>query len=516
MLAPTNLPSGHGLKQVCVESIASRHSDLNRLGKQIDRTPRYGSIIPELVFQPFFDILQGRMLAFFRYLALASHNKGHAVLARFSSAKQPILTTNFDVLIEAAGGAGVLHLHGDVDHEQELVFRINQVGKQLAPILRRKLLASIRDRTVYVLGYSGADRDIVSLLRESRCRRFVWFIHPKTRKNAPALLEALKLRQSCQFVVVDLNVLFRDLARTFGVTTGAGRNLTSERKRYIANWSRSIRTGEAWACLSRLLLLLERYEQARAVLMHGMRYQNRQLRSSWFLNEAANAMKLAGRFDEAQQLAKRALAHNRRPIDYPLRGGSLNIIGLSQLEQRHPQPKAALRELKKALDTVSGKAHSSSDRLLRGKLQAFSARLYNNMGLAEDQLNHWAAAIPLYKRSVRIKRKLGDLPGIAVTAANLCLAYYKRKQFANAARWKREALDIITRYEREFDRAYLLRRLGEISCDQGRTSKGVSLMREALRIYENNPDLAFGVQLTRDEIQSVLRSSKRSAAAARK
>jgi hypothetical protein len=89
---------------------------------------------------------------------------------------------------------------------------------------------------------------------------------------------------------------------------------------------------------------------------------------------------------------------------------------------------------------------------------------------------------------------------MAKTAGNLCCLDYASRQFRTAQYWKRKAFEIVDRYDLAFDRAYIFRRLGEMSCEQGRKGNGLRYLRTALSLYSENPDLHFGVRLTKKSI----------------
>src|SRR5207245_1188396 len=114
--------------------------------------------------------------------------------------------------------------------------------------------------------------------------------------------------------------------------TGRSREQTRLRAEVLTEWSAGITRAEAWASIGRVLLVLEQYQVSKEVLIAGIRHADGDLRACWFLNEAANVMKLAGRFDETLRYARRALKTNSEPVDWALRAGSLNLMGLSHLE----------------------------------------------------------------------------------------------------------------------------------------------------------------------------------------
>jgi len=139
-------------------------------------------------------------------------------------------------------------------------------------------------------------------------------------------------------------------------------------------------------------------------------------------------------------------------------------------------------------------------RLTEDGMQRFLSRLYNNIGLAYANVGKFQLARSYYLRSLGIKRVRGDLVGMAKTAGNLCCLSYGKKQYKAAHYWKRKAFEIVDRYDLASDRAYIFRRLGEMSCEQGRRKSGLKYLRTALGLYSSNPDLKFGVELTKKSI----------------
>lgn len=301
---------------------------------------------------------------------------------------------------------------------------------------------------------------------------------------------------------VDLQRLFAILARKFGVRiTSAADALAYKRREHVRLWASSLSIAEAWACIGASCQLVEKYDQARAAFLQGYRFADDKLTAAWFLNEAANAMYIAGRFSDCARYAKRAISSDRKHADLGLLAGSFNLMGLTRLENIRPDAAGALEHFRIAQMHAERLLRTSRPiRLTEDGLQRFLSRLYNNIGLAYANAGKPRTARKYYIRSLRIKRKRGDLVGLAKTGENLCCLDYAAKQFGSAHYWKKKALEIIDRYDLVFDRAYIFRRLGEISCEQGRKAQGLRYLETALSIYSGNPDLKFGVRLTKDSI----------------
>ena len=104
--------------------------------------------------------------------------------------RTPVLTTNYDELIEAAGGREhddstneyknlVIKLHGTLSKMDEARFTINHVFAPLDRDLRERTINMLDDRIVVVAGYHGLDEfDINPILFEkSHPREFIWLVH---------------------------------------------------------------------------------------------------------------------------------------------------------------------------------------------------------------------------------------------------------------------------------------------------------------------------------------------------
>lgn len=501
-LRPTSLPSGHALKEMCVKGIAVGNAFLTALGRRIARTPRFRTTTPEVMFQSIFEVLQDRLMPFFEVLRTSSCNAGHRTLAVLnSSLGQPLVTTNFDSLLEFAGAHQVLHLHGTLNNHSQLVFRVNQVGTGLETSISSTFRNLIENRTLYVMGYSGADRDVIEVLRSSSCARVVWFIHPRDRTNVSELHGSLDIPQPCAFVAVDLAFVFRDLARLFKVPSPRGpRSMPPNFRTALKKWNGTILRAEHWACVARILMVTEDYAGACSVFIKGSKYPSGTLREAWFLNEAANAMKIAGKFSLARSLAERAIAQNTHPIDHGAHAGSLNLVGLCFLEEMKSDPRHAIAYFRRARAAALRSLWDEPIGPNKERIQLFIARIDNNIGLAYQHLNQLAKAIRFYKRSVAMKKELGDLIGLARTSSSISITYYEMKNYRCSLYWRKKASKLLKQYDRKFDEAFLLRRLGEVNCEQGRTARGRKLLNHALQIYRGNPDLQFGVKLTEKQI----------------
>lgn len=106
--------------------------------------------------------------------------------------KTPVLTTNYDELIEEAAGWRhddstneynnlMIKLHGTLSEMDKARFTINQVFAPLEGSIRERARNILNDRIVVVAGYQGLDEfDVIPLLfDEVHPRKIIWLVHSK-------------------------------------------------------------------------------------------------------------------------------------------------------------------------------------------------------------------------------------------------------------------------------------------------------------------------------------------------
>ncbi len=104
--------------------------------------------------------------------------------------KNPVLTTNYDELIEEAAGwrqndtnesNNLLKLHGTLSNVEKARFTINQIFAPLEDNLKERTINALNDRIVIVAGYQGLDEfDVIPLLfDEAHPRTIVWLVRSK-------------------------------------------------------------------------------------------------------------------------------------------------------------------------------------------------------------------------------------------------------------------------------------------------------------------------------------------------
>jgi hypothetical protein len=178
MLSPTCLPSGLGLRYLAIDAICDappRRADfafLKRVVRDVGER-----LVPELVFQRLAETLTSRFDSFFEVIDGASPNAAHHLLAGLSTtARVRLATTNFDTSL--GDDRSVVHLHGHLRKRKRMVTQLSQVAKGLPCRLEMESQATFAGRTVFVLGYSGNDQDVMRTLSVAHPREVLCGVDP--------------------------------------------------------------------------------------------------------------------------------------------------------------------------------------------------------------------------------------------------------------------------------------------------------------------------------------------------
>lgn len=498
MLPPSYLPSGLELKRMAIKGVCA-DPKFQHLELIIVSAPAFATLVPEVLFQRFYDCFGERLLSFFEILKSGRSNAAHELLAQLAAEFNiPILTTNFDGLIETCRGLpkGVLHLHGELADPRQMVIRLHQVGKGLSPALLREAGGTLAGRVLCVLGYSGNDEDVRQLLREYRPREILWLVR---NQYDPA-------RNNLQRFFVDFNLSIAQgslshfvsmLAEMKGWRFARHKITTRSPSLVPNNWHDGLTPRERYMALSEALLEVRQYAAAARVALKGGGQCPATERPSWFYVEAAEAYRILANAPQALKQAHHAVRLARRYGDYWDRAAALNALGLAHLEK--PKSNASLsrvylRRAKASL--LQSDSANWSERVI-----GFAARLYNNLGLVEMELGAEKPARVAFSRSLRLKRRIGDLSGEGTTAANMAILNAQHGRKSAATRWRRRAIFLIKRYDQQFRAAYLYRRMGGAYCANGELRRGLAELNEALRISREVLKNKFETKLTLEAIK---------------
>lgn len=502
MLPPTQLPSGPELRDMAVQAVLFRESENSPIWENLlFKNTRYKEMIPELAFESIFAALGEKLFPFFELLRFTRPNHAHAILGHLCAERRiPIMTTNFENLIEqrTPGRGTVVHLHGELSDIPEMMTRISQVGRGLPQRTRDTAVSLLKQRKLYVFGYSGNDRDVISMICSARPKKVIW------------CARSLPLRQSSNIERIgnvhifqaDLNQVFLDVQRRILPrlrTDGAPTNsleIRNQRAAHIRDWSATVNSTERRVFTVKILYDVGEYAGSAKLCRDAVRAKDTTTQFSvpYFLNEAGEAMRHAGRFAAVRRYCLQAIRRQSRPPDRSRLASSLNLMGLMYLEQRVPQLQPALRYFIKTRKLLYRLLRSDSTSI--EKHQIFLAMVENNLGMVYDERGDSFRAAKHHRNSLRLAKRWGDILAECYSQINLSLAYLKGGKRGRSAFWRKQALGNIERYGFAFQKAYLDRQTGELLCKQGLHRTGLPLLKQALDTY-HKLGIPFGVNLTK-------------------
>jgi tetratricopeptide (TPR) repeat protein len=477
--------------------------ELRKFARFAINSRRFPSLILEIVFQTFYECFNEQLFHFFEVLSNLNPNLAHRVLARFSdNFHVPIVTTNFDTLIEQVKVTSkpVVHVHGILTDRKQMIVRIYQVGRGLSKNVGQEAGRFIRGKTLCVLGYSGSDEDIRALFKQYKPKMIFWFV--RSRKDFAIKNIQRSFAEFKNIVSIgDLNRLVRLWATAFNCGNYTAKlKSNAHHKHYSALWRGHLTVADRYAALSRLMIDLEEYHSAAETAQLGYRKCRNSDRASWFLTQASVAQKLLAKTHGAIANAKAASRIARRKNSLFDLAAALRAEGDAHLEGYKSDPRRALSLFRRSEKIIPIALKRSQSQEMSERTRSFASRLYNGIGLASLELSKYGDARRAFMKSLKYKRRAGDLIGSAITSANLARLFYRQKKYATAHKWKCHSMYLFERYDRTFQKAYLLRSFGAIACDQGRVRQGLKLLNETLKIYKALKS-ELGIKLTAELIR---------------
>ncbi|MDB4913081.1 MAG: hypothetical protein JWM95_725 [Gemmatimonadetes bacterium] len=509
MLAPSCQPSGPALKNLAIEAICAPR-EMRTVLNRVRQSPRYRDITPEVLFQRIYACLDRKQfLAFFDVLRFSEPNALHHVLGRATKSRNVhVLTTNFDDLIERADGrpSRITHLHGVLTQPGSMVTRINQVGRGI----NAAVSLAARPTLLCVLGYSGNDDDVLALVRRARPKRVLWLA--RSRKDwAWRNIRRYASEHEVAVAHGNLERLWPLPRRSVQPDSSTSDKQRRGREDAIERWGTLPRLIDRFAIMTEVLFEIEDYKSVVRLSRTAMLHAKGSELAGWFRIQMGEALRIVGRFSEAEKAARQAIRINSRlgdPFDI---AGAYNLLGVILAERPRPDGRRARNATLHALRILDAVELRTCSLHMREALVVFRGRVLNNVGLAEYILGNHLGATTHYGRALQVKRKVGDMLGEAITAGNLSVAYFHAGDAGKAALWKKHAFVLMDKYELRREKGYVLRCTGTIACERGDVTEGQQLLREAIYVYRSVTGLEFEVKRT----SALLRQSNRQYPAAR-
>jgi hypothetical protein len=331
----------------------------------------------------------------------------NAVHQALADARCPIFTTNFDLCFEKAGAANVRHIHGSIARPETLQNQLYRLGKTSRPEATQ-FGRLIKRRVLLVVGYSFRDDDVVQIV-EQHPPKFLMYL--SCDGTVPAPLGSLPC---------EVRVATGSVEQLLRVAPSAARYR-------IPRFSPSPRLPALRHRANAVLRLCRRAELYKAQLsllrdylpkLHGRQ-------KLLAMCEVADAQRLAMRYNEADDLAQRVLAHPaaRMPACKDAVSTALVQRGLVALDRGDTDFGAIEKFFRDGLQVFEELVTVEPPGKYAAENDIWRARIFNNLGLVLVVGGRCRAGVRMYGRSLRLKAKHHERYGIAQTYANLARAH---------------------------------------------------------------------------------------------
>jgi len=498
-IPPSNLPLGNDIKDYLI-SLITANSALTSHRDNILYSPKYKKLIPELIFQPLYETLEAKMYAAFDILDSDAYNHVHEVLAWLEVHKNARLyTTNFDLLIEKSSRAtvDVEHLHGALNEPDEMTIRIYQVGRGIQRKMATQFQSTNKGRTLFVIGYSGNDKDVVTLLNQTAFQQIYWLMRDATDDWTLSNIKKLTHHDTNIFQG-DLKTFFRNAISHYSIpATTVGKKGTATP---LVVKDIGITQVEALRCIQSIYYTIGEYKKALAVC--DIIFRNKKAKftaqdRAWFHQVAADNITCIGiHFRSAVSHINKSIALSKKHRNTLDLAEAYNAIGNTYGQRSKSNAADALNALRLAKRAADSLLKKKLPLLQQDQLYVLLGKIHNNTGLAYDSLGDYHKAIEHYKRSIAYKKKAGNITAIAVTQANISLCYRSLGD-RRYLYWEKKAEEIFSQYGLFYRLGYLFRELGARSKESQRT-EAITYLEQALQVYEGNvPDATFDITLTK-------------------
>jgi tetratricopeptide (TPR) repeat protein len=483
MVGCTRLPSGPDLLRRALEMLVTDA----RLVDQRDRVLEdegISTLVPELVFQRFHDILHDLPSALYDPFRRARHNGVHALLADLASSGAFIATSNFDLGIERAADEKSLrlpdglplHLHGRADDPESLVHTIRAVGRGLTTEIGAYFHTGLVDRHLVVLGYSGNDHEIMEAIVKARPREITWLVRAR---DDWALTNIERWRSALPTVTVAVG----DLAAVDRVEGGA-RTGSPTPGWLIPPPAPSSSLVELEVLLA-VLLQLGRYAQATdaANLADELDGTRENLASIFALRSfsARRSGDLAG----AVAAGKRAL-RLARGGKRALRARASTELALAYLDVEPAKIRVASQLLRRARDLLEQAQHDEQS----GVVDALLASAEHNIGFAAESAGDYERALAHYRRALGMKKQIGDLPYQITSERDVALMLILLGREEESVPHRQRFIDLAKTYADPYELAYFDLALGQHLLRQGKSERAKLPLQRAAEAFEALGDRA--------------------------
>jgi tetratricopeptide (TPR) repeat protein len=486
MIAPTNLPSGTEMLRRATRTLVPD----DRLARcREDTLAKEGipRLVPELVFQRFHDILDELPPLLYNPFRSAVPNGVHQLVAELLARGAFVATTNFDLALEAAAHrsvsdgptARILHLHGRVDDHASLVHTIRAVGRGLPEPIERELGSGVRHRTLYVLGYSGNDREVMHAIGEARPTRVVWIVRAPTGLVMENLAHHSRRLANLSLQVTDLSCVHQVVVQRSGLPAP-----TIEPHRPSAA-APAVPPLVQLELLLAILLQLQDYSAAGAAaeIAEDLPGEDEQRASICCLKSFA--ARRSGDLTGATAIARRAIELAARARS-TVRGRARTELALALLDAEPPPTDCAAELLHEAYALFEATVREDHTELAETLL----ASAKHNLGFLHEMKLDYETALAHYRAALAKKVRLGDLPYQITSERDVALMLILLDRPAEAAPHLSRFHSLATEYADPYELAAFDLSLGMHRLHQRRPEDATGALRRARDAFGRIGDAA--------------------------
>lgn len=510
MVSPSKLPSGNELKDFVIECLFDNYEFASHYEK-IKLNSKFQEIVPEVLFQDLYDILRNNLFLIYKILEKTNPNKIHKILASFSNNYQiRIFTTNFDLLIDPLLNipSSITHLHGRLDKPSDMSILIKQIVRGMSSKFQKEFQEAVIDKNLFILGYSGNDKDIIDLINSSRPKSVFWMMRNIKDEWVLRNLKALN-KSNIQIFQGELNSMFESLSQDFEIEemdnfyTNTTYDLAGTIKTEIQN---KLNEYEKFALLKLVYYRLQEYEFARHVCKIVLdKFDHNSYPYKlwlWFVIHYCDCEIITSEdLSIGHQFMDSAL-NSRQTNKNPFEKGMLNNMkGLFYLDCKIPDLDKAIHFFNKAKSIYLKLLETENDSYLLDDIKDCLGKSYNNFGYSNHLLKRFGKAFKYYSQSLKYKRAIGDMFGQTTTMANIAIAYFELNNTAKYNYWKRKAEAFMEKYNQFYRRGYFKKEIGILLIKKGKIRKGKKYLEEAIDVFNKYVSSALNERI---EIESYL------------
>jgi|GEM_PF-4068309 len=223
--------------------------------------------VPETLFALLARVLGKKGLDPVRVFSLGRPTYAHFAVCQLAhELRCPVVTTNFDMLIERAAlergqTVDLVKVHGSVDRIESIKIAVDQVWKRNADQIARFVAGRLDHRVVFVAGYSGLDSDFFPLLKQAG--QVIWL---QRRPGPPA--DHLVVLASLDTVTGDIEDALSGLVKSdLQMPRSASPEVVAWEEQ-IKAWGSGLSLAERHAVLGRLLAHVGALDEAEGCYQH--------------------------------------------------------------------------------------------------------------------------------------------------------------------------------------------------------------------------------------------------------